>query len=165
MSASTDQLNAQEQSSQRLLPTPVSKQPLPHDCIATNLDTLLEDEDKYTTPTQQPLLIKKPSQALKSVTLYRPHLRTTQVEAYNSSADGVKDDSGYDSDALTKDETNDEDTFRAQTENHTASRGDFPHDGVVQVVGGGEGSSKGSREALRVAEVNRAGSAIPSVSA
>ncbi|KAL3193184.1 hypothetical protein MRX96_018015 [Rhipicephalus microplus] len=165
MSASTDQQNAQEQPPQPLLPTPVSKQPLPHDCITTNLDTLFEDEGKYPTPAQPPLLIKKaPSQALKSVTVdpergspleiakaraaarellkieathsrqrlvnmlcgvtaffnvalllttvgtslfsrqaYRPHLGTTQVDAYNSSADGFKDDSGYDSDARTKD--------------------------------------------------------------
>ncbi|KAL3208614.1 hypothetical protein MRX96_052517 [Rhipicephalus microplus] len=70
MSASTDQQNAQEQPPQPVLATPVSKQPLSHDCITTNLDTLFEDKGKYTTPAQQSLLIKKaPSQALKSVTV------------------------------------------------------------------------------------------------
>ncbi|KAL3207250.1 hypothetical protein MRX96_039749 [Rhipicephalus microplus] len=111
------------------------------------------------------LLLTTVGTSLFSRQAYRAHLGPTQAEAFNSSADGVKDDSGYDSDVRTKDETFDEDTFRTQTENHTASHGDFPHDGFVQVVGRRKGSSKGSREALRVTEANRAGSAIPSVSA
>ncbi|KAL1418238.1 hypothetical protein MTO96_026118 [Rhipicephalus appendiculatus] len=84
-------------------------------------------------------------------------LAPPRAEAYNSSADGEHNVADYDSDARAKEETTDEDSFRAQAENDAAGPGDFPNDEVVQAAGRLQGSSKGSREAFGAAETTKAG--------
>lgn len=90
---------------------------------------------------------------------HKPHFGTTQAEAYNSSSDVDQNDVDYDIDARAKEDTIDEESFRAEAEDDATGPGAFPNDEVHQATGRHDGSSKGSREAFRAAETTEAAGA------